>query len=286
MHIEIQGSLVKVHGSPPGQKNEEQPRRGNVTSFSQKSRKRLLEIIARLNDVKQALFVTLTYGQKFPSEAAANKDLKAFIRKLRFIWPRIGVIWRRELQQRGAPHFHLIIFNVKYIPKNWVAVTWAETITYEHLDFSQGEPLPPFTRIEAIDNKKKAMLYVSKYVAKVADVDTGLNDVPYQNTPSSGRHWGITGKCWMMWAVLVELPLGSINQFKNLMLVAQLTYKKLRRWRKLAGFTIFCENAYDWLSDTRTAMECFAYDSDFAFSNEDCLAYMGAKDACKWKLAF
>ena len=256
MHIEIQGSLVKVHGSPPNP-SEKMSKRGNVTSFSKKSRKRLLEIIARLDDVKQALFITLTYGQKFPTEAVANKNIKAFIRKLRAIWPRIGIIWRRELQQRGAPHFHMIVFNVKYIPKNWIAMTWAETIAYEHLDFSQGEPLPPFTRIEAIDNKKKAMLYVSKYVAKVADAGDGLNDVPYQNTESTGRHWGMTGKCWFPWGILLEKMFSSVLQFKSMVLLARLEYKKLRRWGEYKGFTIFTEDAWQWLADFDCAAACF-----------------------------
>lgn len=268
MHIEIQGGLVKIHGTAPVQENS--AKRGNVLHFSNKSRKRLLEMIARLSDVKQALFLTLTYGQQFPTENEANKHLKAFIRRLREVWPRIGIIWRRELQKRGAPHFHLIIFNVPYIPKRNIALWWSESIPYECLDFSGGEPLPPFTRIEQIDNKKKAMLYVSKYVAKVAEVDTGFNDMPYQNGgQSKGRFWGITGREFMPFAVLFEIALGSMEVFKSLMLVAQLTYKKMRRYRAYCGATIFCENkdSPKWIEDTFTAQEAFI--EPVGFDNAD-----------------
>jgi hypothetical protein len=100
------------------------------------------------------------------------------------------------------------------------------------------------------------MLYVSKYVAKVADADNGLNDVPYQNN-STGRHWGMTGKCWFPWAVLIEKVFSSVLQFKSMVLLARLEYKKLRRWGQHAGFTIFTENAWQWLADFDIAADCF-----------------------------
>lgn len=246
MEIEIQGSLVKVKNTSamPWQKKLKH-KRGKVTSFTKKSRKRLLEMIARLRTAMQACFITLTYGQAWPSEKIAKKHLKAFIRRIRKHYPRASIIWRLEYQKRGAPHFHLIVFRLPFIPKEKVAQVWAEIIGAEFCDNSREISRPPFTRIESIDNKRKAMMYVAKYVAKAEG--GGFNNVPYQNQHSEGRFWGICGRKYIEFAVLTTSKIEHMATFHSLCSLAKKLCSKIKFFRIDQGFTIFDDNAVKWL---------------------------------------
>lgn len=241
MHIEIQGNYMKVHGMPAPAPEHHQ-KRGKITSFSKKSRKRLLDIIARLKEGSNALFCTLTYGQRWPSEAIAYTHLKAFVRRVNAKFPRAGVVWRKEYQKRGAIHFHLIIFNVNYIDKNAVARAWADIIGDDFCDNSGDGPRQPFTRIEKLQNKKKAMLYCAKYVAKVPGV--GFNDQPYRNT---GRMWGVFNRKCMDFATLVILPIKTLAAFDLLATAAKQTCKWLRFFRWYQSFSLYCDNMNSWI---------------------------------------
>jgi len=243
MHIEIQGNYLKVHGLP-APTPQHTSKRGKITSFSKKSRKRLLDIIARLSDTTQALFVTLTYGQSWPSDALAYTHLKAFVRRVNRRFPRAGVVWRKEYQKRGAPHFHLIIFNVNFIDKNAIADAWAQIIGAEYCDNSNGSPRPPFTRVEKLQNKKKAMLYCAKYVAKVAPLD-GFNNQPYQD---SGRKWGIFNRESINMSALVILPIKTLAAFDLLATAAKQTCKWLRFFRWHQSFSLYCDSMGTWLT--------------------------------------
>jgi hypothetical protein len=41
---------------------------------------------------------------------------------------RCGAIWKLELQDRGAPHFHLLIFGLRYLPAALLARRWYEIV--------------------------------------------------------------------------------------------------------------------------------------------------------------
>jgi hypothetical protein len=64
-----------------------------------------------------------------------------------------------------------------------------------------------------------------------------------------------------------------------MVLLARLEYKKLRRWGEYKGFTIFTEDAWQWLADFDCAAACFDEPAgDFTRIREE---YFG-----QWKLAF
>jgi hypothetical protein len=112
------------------------------------------------------VFITLTYGQKFPSPTETKAHLEAFKKRLLRFAPSSSALWRMEFQQRGAPHYHLIVFNLPYLPKDELARWWHEIVGDEYSDWSKGYSKPPFTRLEAILSAKRAFSYVSKYIAK------------------------------------------------------------------------------------------------------------------------
>jgi hypothetical protein len=169
-----QGTLVKI-------KTERQAltrsygKRGKVTEFSKASRKRLLELFATI-DAKKYLFITLTYGANFPDTPNAKRHLKAFMMRLERRYKRLCGVWRLEYQERGAPHFHLILMNVPFIPAKMIVDLWEAVIGEEYANntFNEtGDRNRTFTRVEAIRKHKKVMAYISKYVAKKERKDTG-----------------------------------------------------------------------------------------------------------------
>lgn len=167
-------------------------KRGIVKGFSRKSRLRMLRLLASVNrdapGPSLPLFVTLTYPAAFPSPRESKRHLDAFGKRLRRKYGPAAAVWRLELQARGAPHFHLLVFNVKFIPYRWVAQAWSEIVKsgdQAHQDAG--------TEVRRARSWKEASAYVSKYMGKeqeeIVNEETGeiLNE-------QLGRTWGIIGR--------------------------------------------------------------------------------------------
>lgn len=198
LKFEAQGHYVSLrYHEPRLQPMKRGSTRGRVTTFSRRSRKRLLEKTARLDlagivKTKPIVFLTLTYGQNYPKPKQAKVHLRTMWKRIARLSPEASGIWRMEFQDRGAPHFHIILFNLPFISKEVVKTIWGEIIGIEYWDTSKEEAQEPFTRIEAIRNPRKAMAYVSKYVAKRPDESSGFNHVPYLTAGENvGRLWGV-----------------------------------------------------------------------------------------------
>jgi len=208
--VEAQGSLLKVSQKIhlPYRERKTSARRGKIKGFSQKSRIRLLQLVARLRIIRKLhpTFLTLTYGKKFPDCPTAKKHLWNFIKRLRRRSPKVfSCIWRLELQDRNAPHFHLIIFNMPFMDKTTIQELWAECVSEEYWDYSSGQVRYPFTRIEGIRSHRKLFSYVSKYIAKKDDVSpegdasssSGFNNAPYLADENIGRLWGVINRAML-----------------------------------------------------------------------------------------
>lgn len=189
--MSVQGSLVKlkmtsVVSSPPSPS-----RRGVISEFSRKSRKRLLDLMATLDldnalRAHPAIFITLTYGQSYPSNKLSNAHLEAFKKRLIRFAPQCSAIWRREQQKRGAPHFHFMVFNLPFLPKDDLSTWWHEIIGDEYADNSVSPARAPFTRIETIRSARQCVRYVSKYIAKTPDdisSDAGASPIFERDAP-------------------------------------------------------------------------------------------------------
>lgn len=276
LNLRFQGGLLKA-STNSNLTNSSVPRggrRGAVTVFSPASRKRLFEKFASLHYTKMAIFITLTYGQSFPSPQQAKSHLRAFLERMRRAAPGSSAIWRIEFQERGAPHFHLVCFNLPFYPKDDLAVDWLEVVGNKYGDWSSGEVLPPFTRIERIHSRKKLFAYVSKYVAKLpneeisssaslsddisvfgdyeqdsnSDADecggSGFNNGAYLHV---GRWWGVFNKDHLPIAELVEMSVGvSLDAYLQFRRAAKRYWKGCRTNGKVQGFTLFCEDAQQW----------------------------------------
>lgn len=184
-------------------------RRGRIVHFSAKSRKRLLEVMARMRKDIKGLFMTFTYRREDVSNFEAKKHLDLMLRWLKYNIPDAAFIWRLEFQERGTPHFHIIELNVKRVPLD---VFKGITAHWQKMTGDDSYP-----DIKQMQNKKHAMFYVSKYIAKRGQTTpaafgedaagavggpqpseasaAGLDYVPYsEKSVFVGRFWGIVNR--------------------------------------------------------------------------------------------
>lgn len=155
-------------------------KRSTVTTFSRKSRSRMLKITAQIDraQLSRSLFLTLTYPSLFPSQPSVyTGHFAAFLKRLKRTFPKSSALWKLEFQKRGAPHYHLLVFGVPFIARDWLSRSWfqiARTGDERHLRAG--------TQVQRVKSTRQAISYVAKYVAKVAE------DVPDSH---HGRFWGI-----------------------------------------------------------------------------------------------
>jgi hypothetical protein len=127
--------------------------------------------------------VTLTYPHVWPDDPEACKGhLKAFRKRLQRRYGLFAAFWRLGIQNRGAWHFHLLLFvGPSFGPlkqlRRFVSTSWHEVIGR----VSEGH-LRAGTRLEAVRKWREATSYAERYVAKPEAFPAG---------PRTGRVWGI-----------------------------------------------------------------------------------------------
>jgi len=196
-YIEAQGSLLLMKiRSADGHVRRGGGVRGKVTGFSKKSRHRMLIFMSRLRTKgARATFITLTFSGQ-PTHKEAQAALKRFLMRIRRHYEQVCGIWRLERQERGAIHFHLLLFNLPFIKQAVVQRVW-EACTREEKSIVD---------IRLASGARRIISYISKYISKPTEGEglTSLEDVPYQHAPRddiSGRVWG--------WLNKKSLPLGQ-----------------------------------------------------------------------------
>jgi len=196
-YIEAQGSLLHMKiRSEDGHVRRGGGVRGKVTGFSKKSRHRLIIFMSRLRTKgARATFITLTFSG-IPTQKEAQDALKRFLMRIRRHYANVSGIWRMEVQERGARHFHLLLFGLPFIPQKQIQLVW-ERCTKEARSIVD---------VRLASGTRRILSYISKYISKPtkeADL-TSLEDVPYQHAtadPPSGRCWG--------WINKKALPMGE-----------------------------------------------------------------------------
>jgi hypothetical protein len=138
--------------------------RGPICGFSRASRRRLLDLVNQVDRrcITSMLFVTLTYPSEFPESWQVWKaHLKAMIMRLRRRYPGIKLLWRLEFQQRGAPHFHILVLNVERIDISWLSAAWFEVV-----GSGDAKHLLAGTQVARVRSWRGVLFYVGKYLAK------------------------------------------------------------------------------------------------------------------------
>lgn len=179
-----QGAYLAVRERGTRQTKPPDSRRGRVTSFSRRSRSRMMKLCSQINrDASaSALCVTLTYPAEWPGAATQwKRHLDTFFKRLRRAYPRLSAIWKLEFQRRGAPHFHCLIYGQAFIPAAWIATQW-----YEVVGSNDERHLAAGTEVRRVRSYRQAVSYAAKYLGK--PTDAGEAD------PHNGRYWGVLGR--------------------------------------------------------------------------------------------
>jgi hypothetical protein len=169
--------------------------KGKIKGFSRGSRRNLLRRFAGINRTafrayKGRVFsITLTYPHEWPEDVEACKgDLKALYKRLKRRYGEYSGFWRLGIQQRGAWHFHLLLF----VPPSFgsvgelrdlIASSW-----YEICGELSERHLQAGTYVEEI-RKWRATSYMERYVAKPERFPEGVE---------TGRVWGCGAKIYCL----------------------------------------------------------------------------------------
>lgn len=215
--------------------------RGSIAGFSKKSRRRLMYLIGQVRrDAELPNFVTLTYPDNFPTVGQAKRDLKVFLQRLNRRFPDVGYIWKLEPQERGAPHYHLLVWGVATrILLAWVAINWYEIAGQGDINawrFLWG--LLPGSQpcVSQVRSWRGVWSYASKYLGKTFEVAEW-------GQQWTGRFWGVGGRHNVPFGVAIEL----LCTFRDIVQIMRLQ-RRFSGIKKAHGnsLTIFC-NCDHWI---------------------------------------
>jgi hypothetical protein len=238
--IEIQGKLACV-AVRKGPLKYQPKKRSEIKGFSASSRLRLFKTINRLDFERagRCTFATMTWRDELgrPEPARITQARSSCQRSIETLagHPLAG-IWRLEWQVRKSgryvaqymPHIHLIYFGIPWINKTLWMEAWARSVGWGgHIS----------VKIEEIQNIRKCLYYVSKYIAKL-DVLSTLDIPSYLNKYLPGRKWGTYRKNL--------LPVADKHEFRVPPgeLVERIRDIAIEAWEKTppnegSGFTVF-----------------------------------------------
>jgi hypothetical protein len=163
--------------------------RDRVRGFSRESRTNLLRRLASINRGAfkafkgRMIFVTLTYPGEYPQDpVVCKRHLKALRKRLQREYGTFAAFWRMGIQQRGAWHFHLLLFVGSSLGSIGELRCFISTSCYEVTGKVSEGHLHAGTRVVAVKRWKEATSYVERYLAKVEEFPEGLQ---------TGRIWGV-----------------------------------------------------------------------------------------------
>lgn len=209
--VAVGGNLLQLHGGRVKADTGAIPGgiRGLISGFSRGSRRRLIHLLQSIDQTKLLvplpLFLTLTYGATWPSDARAwKRHLDTFAKRLARKFPGVVAVWRLEFQARGAPHYHLIVFNVRFVSYRWLARAWNDIVyplnddvgdmfsdmEYEAYWLEKDAHLKAGTEVRSVKSWRGVMSYAAKYVSKPQEALAGDVTIP----ENVGRWWGVLGR--------------------------------------------------------------------------------------------
>jgi len=167
------------------EKIKRQGNKHNITHFSAHAKSNMLYTVAKIRRDCLPSFVTLTYPKIYDSDCKAwKRDLHNFILRLNRAFPEVAGIWKLEPQKRGAPHYHLLVWNIScsdlqdYVPYAWHDI--AGDGDSLHLAWHLGQLGDKnINCVQEVTTQKSMYRYVLKYVSK-----------------SSMEGWQNVGKWW------------------------------------------------------------------------------------------
>jgi len=170
-------------------------RRGCVTSWSARSRRRMVRALAESGWQGHGWgMVTLTYPgawqQCAPSAKSAHEHLRSFEKRWERRWGTAEGVWKLEFQRRGAPHFHLLVRIPSValpVIRRWVAEQWFDIVASR-----DPRHLSAGTSVDVSWRGWDGAAAIARYFGKHGLWSTKeyQHDVP-EEWESTGRWWGV-----------------------------------------------------------------------------------------------
>ena len=187
MYITLQGNTlsitagVRIPGLPPRRAALE-----NV-GWSHRSRARLLR---RLNtlvaDDRLVMFGSYTFHGLVSDVTVAGRYWSVY--RKRIVRKGVGGIWVRELQRRGAYHYHAVMLVPPGVSPATLERNWTDVVDPDDDDLRKYG-----ARVSVVDAVAKGVAYVAKYATKSSDTQ-------------SGRRWGVFGAVAYARRSVIKLP--------------------------------------------------------------------------------
>lgn len=215
--------------------------RQSIKGFSSDSRRRLLVTIGSIRrDADLPCFVTLTYPNEFPTPQKSKRHLKMFCQRLKRAFPDVGAVWKLEPQERGAPHYHLLVWGAsevslrEFVPSAWHEIAGASDPL--HLLFHLGRLPRSQHCVNQVRSWQGVWSYAAKYLGKTFEV-AGWGEL------WTGRFWGFVNREAIPFGPLCELELPKKKVAHIMRYQRRFAH---RRKASLKGFTLFCD-ADQWI---------------------------------------
>lgn len=206
---EVTGGLVALKGRMKEPTRHGGGVRGAIREFSRQSRLRMLKMIAKVNwdQAGNGVFITLTFPDTSMPMAAAsrNRVLAEFMRRTeKHLGRPVSGLWRCEWVERKSgiyrgkllPHYHLILFGVRFIPYQEINLWWKEALHQDGI---------VMTDVDHLGNEQLHSIYIAKYCAKVSPISLSMSHI---SDFVGGRHWGYFRRS--------KLPLAETKYFSNI----------------------------------------------------------------------
>lgn len=150
-------------------------KRKNITRYSKKSRNRLRHLLRNIPE-NFKMMITLTLAEIPVDGRMVQNFLECFRKRFKRKYTKTDLVWIKEFQRRGSPHFHLLVNN-PFIDAEWVAKAWSDVVGSDNKWHCEKG-----SRVEYIRTSVDKYLakYVGKEYQKIVPED-------YENV---GRFWG------------------------------------------------------------------------------------------------
>ena len=170
-------------------------KRGRCKGATASAMARFRDKVYKVDRNAVSVFITLGWPKaQTPTPEEAKRCLDAFLHSLVRKYPRAAGFWKLEFgDERGLPHFHLILWGAKPW-KGWLSRTW-----YRICGTNNPAHLAAGTRIEKLRSYQGTLSYCGKkYMSKTGKIPPG----------DWGRVWGCFNKAKIPWAtpITIEAP--------------------------------------------------------------------------------
>ena len=216
-------------GHTDGMAEQEAPTRGRISEWSDKSRRRMVNVLHSLDYAPmfesggEAAMVTLTLpGQQWEELVPSPRHFAELRKKwqdaYRYAWGALPVaVWKMEFQRRGAPHLHLFMVPPRGVSRGrggteglpfsrWLSRRWADLVA-ANLDgykYSSGykDHVLAGTRVDYVEGQKfsdprRAAVYFSKHGEFAAKEYQNVMPEHWSAAIREGRSQG--GNFWGYW---------------------------------------------------------------------------------------